>query len=265
LALPLASHAGTYTFESSSLGDLAHGTAYTWGLTSTTTGTSLSSIESMLKADDQVVKSATLTLTGVSDWTDETGDVLYVDILNGLRTGVNSTDYDNSPDDPDTSFGTDPFKSGTTNNWELTHTSGGYVQYTAPTTYTSALIAPITGATYVSSTGSDPTSSAWTNPSGDPGTFSAYNTTSSYTVTYTLSSANVSLLTTLIDDDANTSTDLGLGFGPDCHFYDSGVTLSFTTGPQVSVPDGGATLAMLGAALVALIGFKLRFKRPAIA
>ena len=54
-----------------------------------------------------------------------------------------------------------------------------------------------------------------------------------------------------------TGNDVGLGFGPDCHFYDSGVTLSITTG---SVPDNGSTLLVLGCGLLALAGFR-RFGR----
>jgi hypothetical protein len=265
LALPLAGHAGgSYTFETNSLDDLAHGTAYTWGLT----GSTLTDLETQLKDNkNDTITKVTLTLTGISDWTSEPDDVLYVDILNGLESGVNSTTYNSNPNQDDNSGYTvasqsDPFETSTSNNGLLNGVAG-HVTYDAPTTYTSALIAPGTKSssgnpgTYTS-TGSP----AWTNPTGDPGTFSADDTTSSFTVTYTLSTANVTLLDSLLDpSEGSASTDLGLGFGPDCHFYDTGVTLTVYT----SVPDEGTTLVMFAAALVGLLGFKRLLQRPVLA
>jgi hypothetical protein len=236
---------------------LAHGTAYTWGITNASTSSSvntLSALETAIKNGSQRISSVTLTLTGIYDWTVEPDDVLYVDILNKLSTGASSYAYNGSPNGIDSSYGIDPFSpsSGETGSLSFTALTAG--------NYNNALIAPKTGATYVSSAGSNPTSAAWTNPTADPGTFSAAGTTSAFTITYTLSSANVTLLGQLLGSDAvggsTAGQDIGLGLGPDCHFYDSGIALTINT-----VPDNGVTLSLLGLALVALAGYAKKAKR----
>src|ERR1035438_6476158 len=80
LALPLAGRAGTYTFQdtSSIVENLTHGTAYTWGLY----GGTFNALETAVGKDGQSITSATLTLTGIYDWTIEPADVLYVNLLN---------------------------------------------------------------------------------------------------------------------------------------------------------------------------------------
>ena len=72
------------------------------------------------------------------------------------------------------------------------------------------------------------------NPGGDPGTYTTLTGTTPHTVVITLTSANIALLDSYLSADSGTTpgsaNDVGLGFGPDCHFYDSGVTLAITTG-----------------------------------
>ncbi len=46
-----------------------------------------------------------------------------------------------------------------------------------------------------------------------------------------------------------------LGFDPDCHYYNDGITFTITT-ERKSVPDGGATLVLLALGLVAIPGLK---------
>jgi hypothetical protein len=46
--------------------------------------------------------------------------------------------------------------------------------------------------------------------------------------------------------------DFGLGFDPDCHYYNDGISLSITT--SNSVPDNAVTLLLLGFGLVAMAG-----------
>ncbi|MGD1030312.1 MAG: VPDSG-CTERM sorting domain-containing protein [Opitutaceae bacterium] len=267
--LPLAAHATTYTFSdtqdetSSVLDDLNHGTAYTWGITNSSTSSgvnTLTALENAIHSGSQKVSTVTLTLTGISDWTTEPDDVLYVDILNGLEAGSRSTDYDNSPLTDDTSYGSDPFDpyndSNTATNYnELESTLSG--NPSNPVTF----IKPGSGSAALIQASS--ATSGWTPPSNDPGTFTAVNTTNTFTVTYTLSTANDALLASLLGSDASggaTAGDvLGLGLGPDCHFADTGISLTINT--SASVPDNGATLALLGLALLGLAGYSRTLKR----
>ncbi|MDB6126320.1 MAG: putative exosortase interaction protein [Verrucomicrobia bacterium] len=50
--------------------------------------------------------------------------------------------------------------------------------------------------------------------------------------------------------------DFGIGFDPDCHYYNTGISVTITT----SVPDGSMTLMLLGLALSAM-AFARRFIR----
>jgi hypothetical protein len=251
LLVPAAVKAGSYSFTdaSSNVENLAHGTSYTWGLTQGGS-TGETALQTAIKSG-QTITNATLTLTGIWDWTSEPDDVLYVNILNNVTPGDKSYEYNSSPDNPDTQgYGTDPFVVGTA-NYAATAANLSFTGVTAGTGQTNSLLkAPVTA----------------TNPAADPGTWSAYDhggsASDASTVVITLSSANMALLDSYLSADSS-SADIGLGFGPDCHFYDSGVTLSITTGPS-SVPDNGSTLIALGCGLFALIGFRRFARRSAI-
>jgi len=270
LALPLAGRAGTYSFQdtSSIVETLTHGTAYTWGLS----GGTFKALETAVGTDKQTITSATLTLTGIYDWTIESADVLYVNLLNSVSTGDHSYTYNSNPSTNDTSFGTDPFEVGSVPSITIgssTKPLNNYLPFTPVTTGTapndqadSLIVAnngmsgsKVNGVAVSSANDKLPNPGTWSDPSDTP-----------VTITIQLTSANITLLTALLQSDVNTTTDLGLGFGPDCHYYDSGVSLSIvTSGTQIySVPDGGATLAMFGAALLGLLGFRRWSKRQAL-
>ena len=77
--LPLSAFAGTYSFSNSSApftnaSGITHGTAVTWGLGSVADGTNYTSLFNDIHAGGKVVTGATLTLTNVYDWTNETND-----------------------------------------------------------------------------------------------------------------------------------------------------------------------------------------------
>jgi len=273
IALPVMAMANVYTFSdlsdgtNSTLSSLAHGTAYTWGFTNASLGgTSLSGLESAIHSGSQVITGATLTLTGIHDWTSESHDVLYVDILNGLSTGVHSTSYMPQVTN-DTVYGDDPFNP----NSKLVSYHNGIVSYNpAYGSYNTLLTntpghvafqSAQTGATILASSAT--TTSSHYNPVGDPGTFTAVNTTASFTISYNLSTANLWLLGSFLSNDAvggsTAGQDLGLGFGPDCHFYDSGIKLTVTTGSRV--PESSETLGLLGLSLALLAALAGKSKR----
>jgi hypothetical protein len=266
-AIPIAGYAGTYTFtnSSSALENLAHGTAYTWGLSSTSTvspSSTLGQLETAVKAGHDVT-SATLTISNIWDWEANSldpADVLYVNILNNVsasNSGVNQYTYNSNPSTSDTSFGPDIFETGTANET----TTNANLPFTAISPTATANLEDQANSLLVYS-GSH-TVTSYTNPtthttSTNNGTWSDPNGGSNddFTLTINLSSANLSLINELLDTD-NSTTDLGLGFGPDCHYYDSGITLTFST------PDQSATLLMLGGALAGLALFA-RFSRRAV-
>jgi hypothetical protein len=337
---PASVFANSYTFTDTGLNSLAHGTAYTWGLspTANSTGTSLGSLESAINSG-QIISSATLTIKGIYDWTDEPDDVLYVNLLNNLKAGNANFDYNSNPSTHDTSFGSDVFDTLTAPvapvapvrptaphapvapvapaplgahptahqiavhaaavaayNAALAVYTTNHAAYlvalanynTALAAYTAALAvyntnhaaylvalanyndyvhsqaalgfagvpqSPAPGSLYdqadsllVSNSPNGP--GTWTDPNNGPSGIT--------TLTIDFSSANISLLESLLAGDSST-TDLGLGFGPDCHFFDSGVSLTIDTKPPGNtfghpVPDSPMTLGMLALGLVGLVG-----------
>lgn len=108
--IPAAAFAGDFTFTDTGLQNLAHGTAYTWGLSPTqnSTGTTLGALESAIRSGE-TIGTATLTITGLYDWTNEPNDVLYVNLLNNVKPGNASYTYNSNPNDHDTTFGKDVF------------------------------------------------------------------------------------------------------------------------------------------------------------
>ena len=227
--LPIAGFAATFTFPDTGLTDLAHGAAYTWGLT----GTTYSNLQTTLHSG-QLVTGATLTISHLDDWTVEPKDVLYVNILNGVSTGNHSYVYNPSPSTFDTSYGTDFFATTST------HLHYNAAQANSLLVYTGSYNTP-----------------------GNPGTWSDPDTvghSTAFDLVIDFTSANLADLSSYLAADYGTTNHLGLGFGPDCHYFDSSVTLTIDTSPH-KAPEGGTTLMLLGSGLFALAAARRLFRR----
>ncbi|HWA25182.1 MAG TPA: VPDSG-CTERM sorting domain-containing protein [Lacunisphaera sp.] len=252
-AAVLSLSAQAYTFSVTSTGfiststGLTHGYAGTWGLN----GSSYTSLWNDINTGGKVITSATLTLTGIYDWVGETPnaqgqydpmDALFVNILGGLNTGLSSPklfDQDAVGRDKDTAWPTEvsPFYDASAWNNTL-HNSG--LTFTDAQPGSNSLLKVTTQGTGGNDTKvGTPSSVTWSDPTGGQPS----------TLVITFNAGNMSLLTSLIDADANTNSPyVGLGFAAECHYFMNSATLNITTG----VPDSGSTIVLMGLGLVAL-------------
>jgi len=96
------------------------------------------------------------------------------------------------------------------------------------------------------------------NPLVTSGTGNTFLTQHQFTTTghdfvYTFTADQLNVLSTYFLN----GSDIAFGFDPDCHFWNDGISFSFTTSPTTPTPEP-ATLALLGTGLV---GFYYRRKR----
>lgn len=251
-AMPLAGFAANYTFSStnSALTSMSHGTAVTWGLT----GTSYTNLFNDINTGNKVVTSATLTLTNIWDWANETNDpadALFINILGGLDTGIKSKIFDSlgagRTQDLTWANAINPFvdKPLTNGDWN------DILQGGTPLNFTDAQSGSLLkSASNVTKTGT-PVDVTWSDPSG--GAARGFNLVLNFT------SANLAVLNALIDADASSSSGptVGLGFAAECHYYMSGASLSITTTDiPKSVPDATGTFAALLLGMTTLFGVR---------
>ena len=91
-----------------------------------------------------------------------------------------------------------------------------------------------------------------------PGTADTFLTSQSFTTTptnfvYNFTAAQVNALIAYISNGGN----FALGFDPDCHFFNNGITLQIFTAPAQTTPEP-ATLALLGTGLAGLYARRRR-------
>ena len=160
------------------------------------------------------IATATITITGLYNWdVADTDNQLYINILGNPLPGLHIV-QDNPGDTGD--------NKGTRSNYFAGDVPKNFGVY-------------YSGAATLVTTYHDG------NNNNTPATF-----------TYSLTGAQLSCLQGYIQAvTANGDADFGLGFDPDCHFYNTGVCFTVTT-TQNSVPDDSATVVLLSLGMLTM-------------
>ena len=170
LVVSLSAQAAVFNLQPvpSDLGDLDHSKYLTWGI-------------NWSIPQGEEIQSVSLFIDDLNDHTVETGDILYVHLLDEAQLGVRSwTDNEN-------------------------HADAFAGQGVLLTTYTD--------------------DDGWPNASED--------------WTYEFTAGQIESMTSYVANGR-----FGLGFDPDCHYYNNGVKLTITTGEYVPEPSMALMLAM---------------------
>ncbi len=230
IASTIAARANSYTFIPcpADLSDLSHSYAYTWGIsrTSGAIGATENDLRNQLLSGLWKISSIKLSITNIYNWDSrDTDNKLFIHVLDNPRTGVKA--YVDDPTDTGINSGTvSDFFGGIygTANGTRYYGSATYSDQDAgnnENTYLTQYHDPLGG---------------WANRVNLMFDFTSFAST----------------FETYIENGASGGSsyaDFGLGFDPDCHYYNDKVKLCITT---TQVPDSGATMIMLGAGLLAL-------------
>lgn len=211
----------TYTYQPGSspydLQDLEHGTAYAWGIDA-----------SAIIDAGQTITGASLFFNDIRNWRDES-NVLFVSALNtNDTTDVGVRQYsDNLNEESDYFHPGDAYNSVSLFNIEDIHT--------AANDYTVDLVN--LGQSYDSWLKSDV-----------PGQYSSHFAAERDNMPGNRIDMGTGVFTALMSYASDGV--FGLGFDPDCHFYNNGITLTLTATKNVNVVPEPATLMLFGAGLL---------------
>jgi hypothetical protein len=162
----------------------------------------------------KVILSARLTIYDIWDWRQET-DILHINLLDDVKKP--------SSGNVTTISGENPYDNVNNGNYFANLVTSRYKGTSALTT--------------------------WSDPLGGVNT--------GFDFVYQFTAADIAVLGSYIVDttasyNGVTGNMFGLGFDPECHYYNAGVKFKIETGDAPRVPDSGATLGFLGFALAAL-------------
>jgi hypothetical protein len=102
--------------------------------------------------------------------------------------------------------------------------------------------------------GKGPFLTSWTDPKGGD------TSDKTFDFIYNFTTGNINSLTSFILDSTATGMAMfGLGFDPDCHYYNDGIQLDIVTAPK-QVPDGALSVSLLGLGLLSLAAFRRFFR-----
>lgn len=250
-SIAIVAQASSFTFQPSDnnsgarndLNDLDHKSAYTWGIT----GTAETNLRNELLSGDYYISSAVLSIANIYNWDKrDTNNQLFIHLLDNPKTGVKAITDDPTDNGINQGVLSDYFAGPLSTN----KVSGKYVAYGYKNTSTAQLIF----------TGSN-TNTYLTQYHDADGPQTKEN------FTFSLNNILLAVLTQYITNghtQGSNYADFGLGFDPDCHFYNDGVSFKVTTAripPPPPVPDNGTTLALLGSALVGLAAVRRKAAR----
>ncbi len=236
------------------LNDLDHYYMYTWYIQDgTSNGSAFAGIGTTTE-----VKSAVLTFTNMSNWAREANS-LYITLLDSaLQTGVLGGDTSL----PDRNFVTSARDISSGDSTTYNNLSNGFTDGTAldkglinSATASSAVFLTAQAFPYGTDNISKTTglSSAYGSSAGatlgDGWDKLSSDTSAPFTYTYTFTEQQLGVLTNFL---AN-GYDFALGFDPDCHFDNAGISLSLTTGAITAAPavPEPASIILLGTGLLA--------------